>query len=171
MITDFLESGSSPHTVPFGGRHDRFISPVALLISWTGYMRWKESSFSGLGLTHSLKSAESGYRYCILIITLQGLTRHMYPSLPFLLSKITFLFTTLLFPLCSLSPTSPVLVEYWGRNLTKVKIQMKNKEMEVVNIGNTLWKFGYSGEQISGFKRPFFNMGDLREYLCAYGNC
>ena len=103
MITDFLESGSSLHTVPFGGRHDRFISPVALLISWAGYMRWKESSFSGLGLTYSLKSAESGYRYCILIITLQGLTRHMYPSLPFLLSKITFLFTTLLFPLCSLS--------------------------------------------------------------------
>lgn len=38
----------------------------------------------------------------------------------------------------SFSGRKPVLVEYWGRNLTKVKIQMKNKEMEVVNIGNTL---------------------------------
>ena len=28
-ITNFLESGSSPHAVPFGGRHVRFIRPVA----------------------------------------------------------------------------------------------------------------------------------------------
>lgn len=38
----------------------------------------------------------------------------------------------------SFSGRKPVLVEYWGRNLTKVKAQMRNKGTEVVNIGNTL---------------------------------
>ena len=38
----------------------------------------------------------------------------------------------------SLNGRKPVLVEYCGRNLTKVKVQMRNKEMEVVNTGNTL---------------------------------
>ena len=38
----------------------------------------------------------------------------------------------------SWSGRKPVSVEYCSRNSTKVKVQMRNKEMEVVNTGNTL---------------------------------
>lgn len=62
-----------------------------------------------------------------------------------------------------------VFAECWGRNLIKIKVQMRGEEAEAVSIA--FQTFSYSGEQISGVKGKFFDTGDLREYLYANGNC
>lgn len=50
----------------------------------------------------------------------------------------------------SLSARKPALVECWGRNLIKIKGQMRGKEAEVVSVGNAFQVLSCSVEQIKG---------------------
>lgn len=65
----------------------------------------------------------------------------------------------------SFSERKPALVECWGRNLIRIKVQMRGKEAEAMSVGNVFQVFSCLGEHISGVKVKFLNMADLREYL------